>query len=250
MQKQKFSNNLASARGLFLLLFLLYPISGSHAQRQKRVNDNKRIQPAVIFVSPNTDENLTLDQALAKLNAKEESGLIKEEKTVACKLGRRFIIQKAIGNWSDGAENSTVVRGHMTKAESRYAGAWLGRFARQKAVLFFHQYPPGKATLYVLTFPLRYDLPKLSSIMDQEGVEFRTFVPFHHRVVGYVVDLKDELGPKVTAAVTRLRARMKKSRGNAELIGDDSRERAQEVFTSEISNYEAAHPRLRRTCRN
>src|SRR3954447_1337157 len=122
MQKQKFSNNLASARGLFLLLFLLYPISGSHAQRQKRVSGSKRIPSAVIFVSPNTDENLTLDQALAKLNAKEESGLIKEEKTVACKLGRRFIIQKAIGKWSDGGDKCTVVQGRMTKAESRCGG--------------------------------------------------------------------------------------------------------------------------------
>jgi hypothetical protein len=250
MQKQKFSNNLALARGLFLVLFFLYPISGAQAQREKRVNRSKRILSAVIFVSPNTEENLTLNQALAKLNAKEESGLMKEEKMVACKLGRRFTIQKAIGNWSDGAENSTVVRGRMTKAESRYVGSWLGRFARQKAVLSFHQYPQGKATLYVLTFPLRYDLSKLSSIMDQERVGFRTFVPFHHRVFGYVVDLKHESGPKVTAAVTRLRARTKKLRGNAEFIGDDNRERAQAVFTTEISNYEAAHPRLRRTCPN
>src|SRR3982751_487192 len=125
MQKQKFSNNLASTRGLFLILLFLYLINGAQAQRVKRVNGSKRIPSAVIFVSPNTQENLTLDHALAKLNAKEESGLIKEEKMVACKLGRRFIIQKAIGNWSDGAENSTVVSSRMTKAETRYAGSWL-----------------------------------------------------------------------------------------------------------------------------
>ena len=250
MQKQKFSNNLASARGLFLVLFVLYPIGVAHAQRERRVNGSRRITSAVIFISPNTEENLTLNQEVAKLKANEESALMKEEKTVACKLGRRFIIHKAIGNWSDGAENSTVVWGRITKAESRYTGSWLGRFARQKAVLYFNQQANGKATLYVLTFPLRYELPKLSSIMDQERVEFRTFVPFHHRVVVYVVDLEDELGPKVTAAVTRLRARMKKLRGNAEFIGGDSRERAQEVFTNEINNYEAAHPRLRRTCPN
>jgi len=247
MQKQKFSNTLVSARGLFLVLFFLYPIGGAQAQQEKRVNG---VRSAVIFVSPNTEENLTLNQAIAKLNTNEESALIKEEKTVACKLRRTFIIRKAIGNWSDGAENSTVVWGRLTKAESRYAGSWLGRFARQKAILYFHQQPNGQATLYVVNLPTRYQLSKLSSIMDEEKVEFRTFVPFHRRVVVYVVDSKNELGAKISAVVKRLRARMQKLHGNAEFIGDDSRERAQKIFASEISNYETAHPPLRRTCAN
>lgn len=229
---------------VLLAVLCSWPVLCVHGQRQPDKT------PAYIFVSPNTRENLTLEDAKAGLSSDEEKRLIDEERDVACRLRHTVIVERAIGSWSDGAEHSTVLRGQMNEQSLRYAGSWLGRFATQKAILYFRHRAKGEGRIYVLYLQPRVrDLATIADRLEASGISNRTIVPRQERVVVFVVDLKNELKAKIGTAARRLRARVTSSRGEAEFIGDDDRGKAQKVFEEEISKFEAAHPRVKRACR-
>ena len=127
-----------------------------------------------------------------------------------------------------------------------YASSWLGKLERQKTVLFFRQQPAGTGIMYRL-YPKsrRGNLFSISKTLDQSGVQYRTLIPLaRHRAAIYIVDLKHELKERqIASAASRLGARVNIIRGTGDFIGDDNdREKAQQVFTHVIDNYEAAHP--------
>jgi hypothetical protein len=195
---------------------------------------NKAISYA--FVSPNTRENLTLPEAIAGLSSVEEKHLITETHLVACRLHLALQVQKGVGSWNDGAEHSTVIRVTTNEAKLRYASSWLGKFARQKEVLYFRRDGLGTARMFVLLLSRRNgDLAAIASELDADGVGNRTLVSKKTSILIYIVDLKNELTAKVATAAQRLRARLSSLRGASEFIGDDSdRDKARAVFDQEI----------------
>jgi hypothetical protein len=239
---------------LLLLVFAVWPISAASGQQQQQ-RDDQRQSPGYAFVSPNTRENLTLEEAQAGLNSDEEKRLVAEAHRVACRLRESLNVDKAVGSWTDGAEHSSIMRIHTSESSLRYASSWLGKFARQKAILYFRQRPEGIGRMYVLYLPLKSESPKrqdmasISTELEANGVANRTLVPQRQRLLVYVVDLKNELRSKVLASARRLKARLSAIKGDGEFIGDDDRDKAQQIFDQEIVRYESAHPRVRRACR-
>src|SRR3989442_7358908 len=203
------------------------------------------------FVSPNTRENLTLAEAIAGLGSPDETRLIRETRLLACRLRLAPRVQKALGSWSDGAENSTLLRLNTDQATIRYTASWLGKFARQKSVFYFLRKAFGRSRMYVLLVPRgNRRMAALTTELDSNGVANRTLVPQKKRVLVYIVDLKNELKEKVQTAARRLRARFSSLSGDAEFIGDDNdRDKAQALFQQEIMKYEVNHPDVRRACR-
>ena len=102
------------------------------------------------FVSPNTKQNLKLDEAIKGLSSAEETKLVKQSINLGCVVGSRIHSFRALGSWSDGAEHSTMMRVESDEATVRYLLSRLGREARQKSVLYFHPQPEGTAQLYTL----------------------------------------------------------------------------------------------------
>lgn len=237
---------------LLLAVSAVWPALATRGQQPARSrpvhSDKKAISYA--FVSPNTSENLTLAEAIAGLGSPEEQRLIGEARLVACRLHLALRVQKAVGSWTDGAEHSTVLRLATDETNVRYASAWLGKFARQKAVLYFRPNARGTARMFVLLLPSRSaNLAALASGLDADGVENRTLVPRRRGVVIYIVDLKNELQEKVLTSAQRLRGRLSSLRGDGEFLGDENdRDKARVVFDREIMKYEASHPRVRRSC--
>ena len=235
-------------RLLLLLAISAWPLTFAHAQ-QGVIDSRKSLGYA--FVSPNTRENLTLQEAKAGLNSAEEKRLIEEVQRVACRLHQAMNVQKAIGSWTDGAEHSTIIRIRTNQSSLRYAGSWLGRFARQKAVLYFRENPNGGGRMYILFVPVKpQDIAVVSKRLETSGVVNRTLAPQRQQMLVYIVDLKNELRTKVLAAAGRLRARLASISGDGEFIGDDDRDKAQQVFDAEVAKYEKAHPRVRGACRS
>lgn len=235
---------------LFLLLTLGFSsLSFGYAQAKPvRRPDNA---PAIgyAFVSPNTRENLTLEEARAGLNSPEEARLISEAWLVGCRLHKSLTVQKAVGSWSDGAEYSTIIRAQTNKTSLRYAGSWLGKFANQKAILYFRKDFTGPGRMYVLYLPSqKRDMATVSNELETSGIANRTLAPQRRRLLVYVVDLKNELKAKVLAAAKRLRARLTIISGEGDFIGDDDRQKAQQIFEQEITEYEKAH-RVRKDCK-
>jgi hypothetical protein len=230
----------------FVVLLVMGVCPGFYVQGQQ----NSSKSQSYIFVSPNTRENLTLEEAEAGLNSAEEMHLIKEERDVACRLRRTLTIQKAVGSWSDGAEHSTVITGSMGQPSLRYAGSWLGKFANQKAILYFHPSNKGAGRIYVLYLrPKMSEIAAIANKLEADGIANRTILPRRNRVIVIVVDLKNELRTKITSAARRLRGRLAASKGDGEFIGDDDRDKARQVFGAEIAGYEKKYPNVKAACR-
>jgi hypothetical protein len=202
------------------------------------------------FVSPNTREGLKLDDAIRGLSSSEEDRLIRQARAFGCVAQSKIETLKAVGSWSDGAEHSVMIRVQTDAPTMRYIVAVLGRDSRQKATLYFHSDAAGSADLYTLRPQGRESIRRLSTLLDEAGIEFRTLVPTKPRALVYVVDSKRELRAKIVAAAKRLKARVMSRRGSAEFIGDDSsREKATTIFDEEIRNYETQHSALITKCR-
>ena len=202
------------------------------------------------FVSPNTKENLKLQDAIKGMNSPDETKLIKQSINLGCVVRSPVRAFRSLGSWSDGAEHSVMIRVRSDEPTVRYLLSRLGRDARQKSILYFHPQPAGTADLYTLKprRPVR-NLASLAHTLERAGIAFRTLVPVKSGTWIYVVDLNRELRAKVTAAAKRLRARVTSESGNAAFVGDDDKaDEAKVVFDEEIRNYEAKNPNLPPTC--
>jgi len=192
------------------------------------------------FVSPNTKENLKLEDAIKGMNSAEETKLVKQSINLGCVVRSRIRAFRALGSWSDGAEYSVMLRVQSDEPAVRYLLSRLGRDARQKSVLYFHPTPAGAAQLYRLQprKPMR-NLTTLANALDRAGIEFRTLVPVKSGTWIYIVDVKRELRPKVMVAAKRLRANVNTQSGNAAFI---------EGYEDEIRSYEVKNPNLPPAC--
>jgi hypothetical protein len=240
--------------GILLLLALLLACAGEGFSQQSNSLEARdagaQSGRSYLFVSPNTSENLTLKEALRKLNSPEEIALILDGRSLACRLGLKARIAKTIGSWTGGVEHSTLLRIVTDEQAVRYADAWLGKRARQKSVLYFQKRATGASRMYVLTARRRgRSLSLIAKILDRSGVANRTLVPFAHRTLIYVVDLKDELRRQIADAAQRLGARTRVLEGTGDFIGDDGdRDKAQQVYSEIITKYEQEHPPARNDC--
>jgi hypothetical protein len=201
------------------------------------------------FVSPNTKENLKIEDAIKGMSSPEETKLVKQSINMGCVVRSRIRAFRALGSWSDGAEHSVMIRVQSDEPTVRYVLSRLGRDARQKSILYFHPQATGGADLYTLKprRPVR-NLAALAGRLERAGIEFRTLVPVNSGTWIYIVDLKRELRAKVMNAAKRLRARVNSEAGNAEFVGDDEAADAKVVFDKEIQKYEADNPNLPPTC--
>lgn len=201
------------------------------------------------FVSPNTKENLKLEDAIKGMSSAEETKLVKHSINMGCVVRSRIRAFRSLGSWSDGAEHSVMLRLQSDEPTVRYVLSRLGRDARQKSILYFHPQTAGTADLYTLKprRPMR-NLADLAQRLERAGIEFRTLVPVKSGTWIYIVDLKRELREKVMNAARRLRARVNTEAGNASFVGDDQADEAKVVFDEEIRKYEEQNPNLPPTC--
>jgi len=201
------------------------------------------------FVSPNTKENLKLEDAIKGMNSAEETRLVKQSINMGCVVRSRIRAFRSLGSWSDGAEHSVMIRVASDEPTVRYVLSRLGRDARQKSILYFHPQATGDADLYTLKprRPTR-NLAALTQSLQRAGIEFRTLVPMKSGAWIYIVDLKRELRTKVMNAAKRLGARVTSETGTAAFVGDDQADEAKVVFDEEVRKYEANNPNLPPTC--
>lgn len=209
------------------------------------------VQPptSYLFVSPNTAENLSLDQAIQRLRSKDEFNLIVAARRLSQCLGRSARIQPAIGNWKEGSEPSTVTKESISLEQLRYQGARLGSHWRQKSVLLFRPMADGPHRMYVLRPRSPLGFRQMSAVMERVGIAFRTLVRERSgRSVVYVVEMSHDLLKFAQKAARRMRARLTVFEGEGEFFGHDNREEAGAIFQREIQGFEAKNPGVREKC--
>jgi hypothetical protein len=224
-----------------LLLILLLGWATAAGAQQKAFNYG--------IVSPNTRENMKLEEAIKGMNSAEEVKLHRQAINLSCVVRSRVRAFRALGSWSDGAEHSILFRVQSDEATLRYLLSRMGRDAEQKYVIYFHPQPKGEADLYTLRLARRArSLVTLSNALEQAGIPFRTVVPSGETTTVYIIDLDRDLRDKIRTAARRLRARVSQQAGNAELFGADQRPQARVKFEQEITSYEAKNPNLPPAC--
>lgn len=201
------------------------------------------------IVSPNTKTDLKLEQAIAGMNSAEEAKLLNQAINLGCVVRSQITAFRALGSWSDGAEPSVLLRVRGDEESLRYVLSRMGRDAEQKYVIYFHPQPKGAADLYKLRPRAgSKNLVALTTELERAGIPFRTLVPLRGTTAVYIIDLERDLREKIVAAARKLRAQVNKETGNAQLFGDDVREKAKDKFDLEIKNYETKNPNLPPTC--
>ena len=199
------------------------------------------------FVSPNTRENLKIEDAIKGMSSTEEAQLQLKAINLSCVVRSKIRTSRALGAWSDGAEHSLLLRVQSDQATLRYLMSRLGRDAKQKYVIYFYPQRGGPDDFYTLQVRRR-NLVALSNALQEAGIPFRTLVPAGKTTTVYIIDLDRELRDKIFAAARKLGARLSYQTGDADLFGADLREQAKVKFEEEIKSYEAKNPNLPPTC--
>jgi hypothetical protein len=235
------THRFSASRSFLLVLLLGWTTVISAQQDQKSFNYG--------FVSPNTKTELKLEQAIAGMKSIEEAKLLNKAVNLGCVVRTRITAFRALGSWSDGAEHSVLLRVRGDEATLRYLLSRMGRDAQQKYVIYFHPKLGGKVDLYTLRPRTRArNLVALTNELERAGIPFRTLVPLREATAIYIIDLDRDLRAKIMNAARRLRARVSQEAGNAQLFGDDEREKAKLKFEHEIKDYETKNPNLPPTC--
>lgn len=239
---------------VLLLTFLL----GLSLVAQGQARDGRKLANQTVnygFVSPNTRDDLKLDEAIKNLRSAEEVRLIQETRHLACRLRANLRLNRSVGNWADGAENAVIFRLRSDDSTMRYAAASLGKSWHQKKVLYFRRQVGGSARLYLISLRQRgrgfgFVVRAGAKTLDDAGILYRTLVLLKTRVLVYIADLSNDLQPQVQKAAQQLHSRSRSFTGTGAFIGDDNdRDRAQEVFAQEIKSFESNHSPGNR-CRN
>lgn len=231
----------AALRSLLLLLVLGWS-SAISAQPDRKV-------VSYGFVSPNTSQNLKLEEAIQGMSSPAEKQLRDKAVNLSCVVRTRIRAFRALGSWSDGAEHSVMVQFASDEDTLRYVVSSMGRDAQQKYVIYFHPEPGGPVNFYTLRVRSNArDLTALSSALGRAGIPFSTMVPLNGTTSIYIIDLDRDLREKILAAARTLRASVSSVPGKAKLFGDDFRDRARTVFEQDIKTYETRNPNLPPAC--
>src|SRR5215218_2046191 len=175
----------------FLVLLLLAWSSAVSAQPERK-------SLSYGFVSPNTTENLKLEQAIRGMNSRDEIELRNKAINLSCVVSVRIRAFRALGSWSDGAEHSVMVRFQSDEPTLRYVLSRMGRDAQQKYVIYFHPQPRGSADLYTLRLRRRApNFVALATVLERAGIPFRTLVPAGGTTAVYIIDLDRDLRQKI-----------------------------------------------------
>ena len=135
-----------------------------------------------------------------------------------------------MGDWSDGAENSSVMySGQANRDKMDYVMATLGKEFNQKAVIsFVHDENGGD---WIHTMNTAKGMDEVRSTLDKLGVQFRTLIPEKDGTITVqVFDQGGELAEKSLQAASALDSGIEALRGDGKFIGGDSREEAQKEY--------------------
>ena len=184
-----------------------------------------------LFVSPNIREGLNFNDAVTALRGERHA----QVRAFAEKVDKWLPPSErhdAIGDWKDGAENSTVTMygPDVPYKDVRVAGALLGDHARQKSVLTFRSDPfRANSVLYDFILPGTFEDARV--ILTRHGFEHRTLVDHKDGVRVMLFDNEASLVDNVRNLSYENDTKITRVRGYGEFLGSwNSREDGAKVF--------------------
>ena len=217
----------------------LFGIGTSEGVRKEWDTRGRKAPEGVGFASPNVEENLSFQQALAKLNTPEEQQIVGRANELVNQLFGGGEVHAAVGDWSDGAENSSVTyAGEANSQKMDYMMATLGKEFNQKAVISFIHDPNGDDGIANMNTSKSMD--EIRDTLDKGGIKFRTLIPEKDGTTTVqVFDQGGTLVDKIAQTAMALNSSVDTLSGTGKFIGGDSREEAQEEYEKIIRGYNA-----------
>ena len=194
--------------------------------------------------SPNTDEDLTFDEAWKRLNSANQkvARSLSEDMLHAAQV-QDYKLFDGVGDWEDGAENSLVYVLPKADAQlSKYLAAWHGLVTNQKAVLHFESQGEGPDSMYQMSVPIS-SVAEVRAKLAKFSIPFRTIIPRGDKNVVLVYDQQRGMYDNVSQFVEEVDGTVREARGRGEFIGSSSRNPsrtdARRVYRDIISKYES-----------
>jgi hypothetical protein len=192
---------------------------------------SQHIGPALLFFSSNTEEGLSLREAVDRIQTPAHARC----RDLAGRILRDLsagpaTVHDAIGDWEDGVENSllVVLPRSPDRDTLRLAAAWFGLIGDQKAVLAFHPDRHGNDVLVTLDVPGL--LAEVRELLDQHGVRERTILVDANRCRVIILDQDGSRWQSLVAAAARMQARIESQRGRSELLAGPTRAEARKRY--------------------
>jgi hypothetical protein len=189
---------------------------------------------SIVFVSPSTKGLLSMSCAEGSLNSFEQLHYIAAAHYVAEHLCQQPHIDSAVGVWKGQAENSGMIDG-CPGDRARAIGALLARYYHQEKALVFDRDPSGKTSL--VSFHASQPLGVVAIMMAQANVSAATVIPHVQDNLILIVSTDAAEHARTMSLYSMLRGRdFHEEMGNTELIGDEDRAKAREIFTGIVAH--------------
>jgi hypothetical protein len=189
---------------------------------------------SIVFVSPSTKGMATISSAEASLSSFEEANYLAAAHYLADRLCQQPHIDSAVGVWKGQAENSGLIDG-CTGERAREIGALLARYYHQEKALVFDRDAAGKTAL--LSFHAGQPLGVLAIMMAQANVTGATVIPHAQDNLVMIVAADEAEHSRIVSLYSMLHGHdLHEEPGTAQMIGDEDRAKARDIFTGIVSH--------------
>jgi HK97 family phage portal protein len=187
------------------------------------------------MVSPNVEENLTIDEAIGAIGSERHRKLADAFAEIDRMLGLSARELEAIGAWADGAEDSTVsIYNRASASDIAIAASMKGLIADQKAVLAFSSNVRGPHVLYTVR-SAGTDAKAISASLIAAGIQFHTLAKNGASFDVMVFDDTGDLADNVSSWSVNNGKHAEARSGTGRFIGSwDSRDDGARAYREEI----------------
>jgi hypothetical protein len=189
---------------------------------------------SVVFVSPSTKGLVTMPCAEGSLHSFEQVHYLAAAHYLAERVCLQPRIDGGVGIWKGQAQNSGMIDGCANDG-AREVGALLGKYYHQAQALIFDRNPAGKTSL--VSFRASQPLGIIAIMMAQAKVSGATVIPHADDNLVLIVAIDPEQLSRALSLYSLLHARgLREEAGNTELIGDEDRGKARDVYAEILSH--------------
>lgn len=189
---------------------------------------------SIVFVSPSTKGLLTISCAEGSLSSFEETHYLAAAHYLAEHLCQQPRVDSAVGVWKGQAENSGLIDG-CPSDRAREIGALLARYYHQEKALIFDRDAAGKASL--ISFHASQPLGVVAIMMAQANVSAATVIPHTQDNLILIVNTDEAEHSRTVSLYSMLHGHdLHEEPGTTQMIGDEDRAKARDIFTAIVSH--------------
>ena len=213
------------------LLALALLLAGAMAALPRFADRSPPASPAVLFLSPNTDADLSLEESIRRMGMPEHLRFRRLAARILLELSvGPGQVHDAVGDWDGGVENSLlVVLAQPPDADTlRCAAAWFGLAADQKAVLAFR--PDRRGADVLVSIEMSATLFEARRLLDDHGLRDRTILVEGEGCRVFVLDEGGRRGGVLAKVAAASKGRLTRQRGHGETLAGATREEARRRY--------------------